>query len=162
VNEEHVTDEPLRLPEQVTLRYRFAAGQYASTFFTTLKEEQRLLARRCPNGHVLLPPRPVCGLCNVETEEWVEVGPRATLGGYTVVHVPFTDPMTGVGRPVPYGFGLIRFDGCDTNVYHLIDETDASKLSIGLPVEPVWRDASERTGSFADIVHFRPLYEEGA
>lgn len=156
------SDEPLRLPEQVTLRYRFAAGSFASHFFTTLKEEGRLLARRCPNGHVLLPPRPVCGLCNVETEEWVEVGPRATLGGYTVVHVPFTDPMTGVGRPVPYGFGLIRFDGCDTNVYHLIDETDAEKLRIGLPVEPVWRDASERTGSFADIVHFRPLYEEDA
>ena len=70
--------------------------------------------------------------------------------------------MTGVGRPVPYGFGLIRFDGCDTNVYHLIDETDAEKLRIGLPVEPVWRDASERTGSFADILHFRPLYEEDA
>ena len=40
------------------------------------------------------------------------------------------------------------------------DETDAEKLRIGLPVEPVWRDASERTGSFADILHFRPLYEE--
>ena len=58
--------------------------------------------------------------------------------------------------------GLIRFDGCDTNVYHLIDETDAEKLRIGLPVEPVWRETSERTGSFADILHFRPLYEEDA
>ena len=27
---------------------------------------------------------------------------------------PFIDPMTGVQRPVPYGFGLIRFDGADT------------------------------------------------
>ena len=157
-----MTDEPLRLKQQVTLEYRFAAGEYASRFFRTLKEEQRFLARRCPNGHVLLPPRPVCGLCNVATADWVEVGPRATLGGYTVVYVPFTDPMTGEGRPVPYGFGLIRFDGCDTSVYHLVDETDPHRLRIGLPVEPVWRDASERKGTFADIRHFRPLYEEGA
>jgi uncharacterized OB-fold protein len=157
-----VNDEPLRLPQQITLAYRFAAGEYATKFFTTLKEEQRFLARRCPNGHVLLPPRPVCGLCNLPTEEWVEVGPRATLGGYTVVYVPFTDPMTGEGRPVPYGFGLIRFDGCDTNVYHLVDETDPLKLRIDLPVEPVWKDESERNGSFADIRFFRPLYEDGA
>jgi len=157
-----VIDEPLRLKQQVTLEYRFAAGEYASRFFRTLKEEQRFLARRCPNGHVLLPPRPVCGLCNVATADWVEVGPRATLGGYTVVYVPFTDPMTGEGRPVPYGFGLIRFDGCDTSVYHLVDETDPHRLRIGLPVEPVWRAPSERKGTFADIRHFRPLYEEGA
>jgi uncharacterized OB-fold protein len=152
-----VSAEPLRLSRQITLRYRFAAGEYASVFFRALKEEERLLATRCPNGHVLLPPRPVCGLCNVPTDDWVEVGPSATLGGYTVVYVPFVDPMTGEGRPVPYGFGLVRFEGADTNIYHLLDETDPAKLRIGLPVEPVWREASERTGSFADIRWFRPL-----
>jgi len=151
-------DEPLRLAQQITLHYRFAAGTFASTFFRALKEEQRLLARACPNGHVLLPPRPVCGLCNLATSEWVEVGPNASLGGFTVVYVPFIDPMTGVGRPVPYGFGLVRFDGADTNIYHLVDETDPAKLRIGLPVEPVWREPEERIGSFADIRWFRPVY----
>lgn len=150
-------DHPLRLPQRVTLRYRFAAGAHAARFFHALKEEQRFLATRCPSGHVLLPPRPVCGLCNVEVADWVEVGPQATLGGFTVVYVPFTDPMTGEQRPVPYGFGLIRFDGCNTNIYHLVDETDPQKLWIGLPVEPVWRPASERTGSLADVRCFRPV-----
>ena len=28
---------------------------------------------------------------------------------------------------MPYGFGLIRFDGADTNIYHLIDETDPAQ-----------------------------------
>ena len=77
------------------------------------------------------------------------------------MYVPFIDPMTGVERPVPYGFGLVRFDGCDTNVYHLIDETDPARLRIGLPVEPVWRDRAERTGSFADIRWFRPVAGDG-
>ena len=156
------SDEPLRIPQQVTLDYRFAGGHHASIFFRALRDEQRIMATRCPNGHVLLPPRPVCGLCNVPTnDDWVEVGPDATLAGYTVVYVPFVDPMTGVQRPVPYGFGLVRFNGCDTNVYHLIDATDPHALRIGLPLTPVWRDESERTGSFADIRWFRPVEEGG-
>jgi uncharacterized OB-fold protein len=148
-------DEPLRLERQITLQYRFAGGFYASKFFTTLREEGRLLATRCPTGHVLLPPRPVCGLCNLPTEEWVEVGPRATLGGYTVVYVPFTDPMTGEGRRVPYGFGLVRFDGADTNIYHLLDETDPERIGVGKRVEAVFKPQEERVGNLADIRHFR-------
>lgn len=157
-----MNDEPLRLSRQVTLAYRFAAGAYATRFFTALREEGRVFATRCPSGHVLLPPRPVCGLCNVPTEEWVEVGPRATLAGYTVVYIPFIDPMTGAERPVPYGFGLVRFDGADTNVYHLVDETDPERLWIGLPLEPVFREPAEREGTLADIRFFRPIREEGA
>ena len=89
------SDEPLRLAQQITLNYRFAGGYHASKFFRTLRGEQKILATKCPNGHVLLPPRPVCGLCNLPTNDnWVEVGPGASLAGYTVVYVPFIDPMT--------------------------------------------------------------------
>ena len=56
-------DEILRIPQQVTLEYRFAAGEYASHFFTTLKNEGRLMARRCPSGHVLLPWDPLESTC---------------------------------------------------------------------------------------------------
>jgi len=90
---------------------------------------------------------------------WIEVGPKATLAGFTVVYVPFIDPMTGKQRPVPYGFGLVRFDGADTNIYHLIDETDPQRLRIGLPLEAVFKAPEERQGSLADIRFFRPVYE---
>jgi hypothetical protein len=152
-----VTDEPLRIEQQVTLGYRFAAGTHATRFFIALREEGRVLATRCARGHVLVPPRPVCGLCNRPTEEWVEVGPGATLAGFTVVYIPFIDPMTGAERPVPYGFGLVRFDGADTNIDHLIDETDPGRLRIGLPLEPVFREPPERQGTLADIRCFRPV-----
>jgi len=153
-------DAPLRLEQQILLDYRFVGGHFASTFFRVLLEEQRILGRRCPQGHVLVPPRPVCGLCNTETDAWIEVGPTGRLAGFTVVYTPFTDPMTGEERPVPYGFGLIQFDGADTSVYHLVDETDPRRLHVGLAVEPVWRDPEERTGSLADIRWFRPAARE--
>lgn len=156
-----MSDEPLRLSRKVILPYRFAAGTYAARFFEALHQD-RVLATRCPNGHVLMPPRQVCGLCNQTMDEWVEVGPRATLAAYTVVYMPFTDPMTGEGRPVPYGFGVVRFDGAHTGVYHLVDETDPQRLRIGLPLEPVFMPRNERQGTLADIRHFKPVHEEGA
>ena len=88
-------------------------------------------------------------------EEWVEVGPGGTLAGCTIVYVPFIDPMTGAQRPVPYGFGLIRFDGADTNIYHLLDETDPAGIGVGRRVEAVFKPREERVGSLADIRHFR-------
>jgi uncharacterized OB-fold protein len=156
-----VTDEPLRLRQRITLRYRFAAGRYASRFFAALREEGRILATLDGAGRALVPPRPVSGLDDEPTVGWAEVGPTATLAGFTVVHVPFIDPMTGEQRPVPYGFGLVRFDGAVTNIYHLVDETDPARLRIGMPLEPVWREPSERVGSLADIVCFRPVQRAG-
>jgi len=150
-----VNDEPLRLTRQITLHYRFAAGRFATPFFRALRQEGRVLATADAEGNVLLPPRPVSGLTNGPTTGWVEVGPTATLSGYTVVHVPFIDPMTGERRPVPYGFGLVRFDGAGTNVYHLIDETDRTRLRVGLALEPVFKPVAERQGNLADIRHFR-------
>jgi uncharacterized OB-fold protein len=150
-----VTDEPLRLKRQVTLGYRFAAGRFGTPFFRALREEGRVLATVDGEGNVLMPPRPVSGLTNAPTQGWVEVGPTATLSGYTVVHVPFIDPMTGERRPVPYGFGLVRFEGAGTNVYHLIDETDPGKLRVGLRLEPVFKPVAERRGNLADIRFFR-------
>jgi len=149
------TDEPLRLERRITLRYRFAAGRFATPFFRALRGEGRVLATLDGDGNALLPPRPVSGLTNAATTGWVEVGPTATLSGYTVVHVPFIDPMTGERRPVPYGFGLVRFDGASTNVYHLIDETDRTRLRVGLALEPVFKPPAERQGNLADIRFFR-------
>jgi uncharacterized OB-fold protein len=148
-------EQAIRLEQQITLQYRFAAGHYATRFFEALRDESKILATRDAAGNVMVPPRPVCGLSSLPMEEWVEVGPGGTLAGCTIVYVPFIDPMTGVQRPVPYGFGLVRFDGADTNIYHLIDETDPARIGVGKRVEPVFKPREERVGSLADIRHFK-------
>jgi uncharacterized protein len=148
-------EHAIRLEQRITLQYRFAAGHHASRFFEALRTEGKILATRDAEGNVMVPPRPVCGLSSLPMEEWVEVGPGGTLAGCTIVYVPFIDPMTGQQRPVPYGFGLIRFDGADTNIYHLLDETDPEKIGVGKRVEAVFKPQEERVGSLADIRHFR-------
>ena len=147
--------QAVRIEQQITLRYRFAAGHYATKFFTALREEGKVFGSRDAEGNVMVPPRPVCGLSGLPMDEWVEVGPDGELAGCTIVYVPFIDPMTGAQRPVPYGFGLVRFRGADTSIYHLIDATDPTQIGVGKRVEAVFKPREERTGSLADIRHFR-------
>ena len=146
--------QAIRIEQQITLRYRFAAGRHATRFFTALRDEGKILATRDAAGNVMVPPRPVCGLSGLPMEEWGEGGPDGVLAGCTIVYVPFIDPMTGVQRPVPYGFGLVRFDGADTSIYHLLDATDPAQIGVGKRVRAVFRPREERIGSLADIRHF--------
>lgn len=149
-------DDVLRLTYESNLEYDYAAGVYATRFMSTLRDEARLLGTKCSScARVLVPPRPVCGICAAPTDEWVEVGPTGTITGFTVVEVPFIDPMTGEQRPVPYGFAFVRLTGADTNIYHFLEENRHDKLVVGMGVEAVFRE--DRAGSMSDIVHFRSL-----
>ena len=150
-------DQAIRIEQQITLRYRFAAGHHATRFFNALRDEGKILATRDAAGNVMVPPRPVCGLSGLPMDEWVEVGPDGVLAGCTIVYVPFIDPMTGVQRPVPYGFGLVRFDGSDTSIYHLLDATEPEQIGVGRRVRAVFKPREERTGTLADIRHFSVL-----
>jgi len=138
--------------------YRYSMGTIPSYFFRMIRDEKKIMGKKCPScGVVYVPPRPVCGPCFTETAEWVEVGPRGTLVAYTVVYFTFLDPMTGARRPVPYGYGIIRLDGTDRRLQHFLWESDPEKLELGMRVEAVFAD--ERKGSLADIIHFRPVEE---
>jgi uncharacterized OB-fold protein len=150
-------EQAIRIEQHITLRYRFAAGVHATRFFEALRDEGRILATRDAAGNVMVPPRPVCGLSGLPMDDWVEVGPDGVLAGCTIVYVPFIDPMTGVQRPVPYGFGLVRFDGADSSIYHLLDATEPAQIGVGRRVQAVFRPREERTGTLADIRHFKVL-----
>lgn len=149
-------DGVLRLEYLANFEYSYAAGRFASRFMEALRDETRLQGTRCESCEkVLVPPRPVCGLCASRTGEWVDVGPGGVITGYTVVEVPFIDPMTGVERPIPYGFAFVRLDGADTNIYHFLEESRHDQITIGMRVAPVFKPADERDGTLTDIIHFR-------
>ena len=154
-------NEALRLEYMANFEYHYAAGVYATRFMTALRDDGKLYGTECPScERVYVPPRPICGVCAVRTtDDWVEVGPKGTLTGFTVVEIPFIDPMTGVKRPVPYGFAFVRLEGSDTNLYHFIDEVRHDKMYVGMPVEAVIKPAGEREGKMSDITHFRTLEE---
>jgi len=147
---------------KTNLPYRYSIGKLAVKFFEELKENKKIMGSKCPKcGKVNFPPRAVCADCMVEMtiDDMVELPPKGTLEGFTVVNYPFTDPNTGGMRPFPYGYGLFKLDGADTYTMHFVNETDVTKMKIGQRVEAVFSE--ERIGDLtADIPYFNIVKEE--
>ena len=140
----------------ITQPFNYAVGLHGSKFFYELKENKKIIGIKCPKcGKVYVPPRRVCGPCFVENKEWVEVGPNGSLETYTILRFAFVDPETGDFKPVPYGYGFIKFDGADTVFQHYVEIEDESKIKVGARVEPIW--ASETKGTIRDIEFFRVI-----
>ncbi|MFP4476307.1 MAG: Zn-ribbon domain-containing OB-fold protein [Desulfatibacillaceae bacterium] len=136
--------------------FNYAVGLHGSKFLAELRDNKRIMGIKCNKcGKVYVPPRRVCGACYAENDEWVEVGPQGELGTFTIVRYAFIDPETGEQKPVPYGYGFIRFDGATTLFQHFVELEDESKIRIGARVEPVF--AEERKGTIRDILYFRIL-----
>ena len=147
---------------KTNLPYRYSIGKLAVKFFEELKENKKIMGSKCSKcGKVNFPPRAVCADCMVEMtiDDMVELSPKGTLVGFTVVNYPFTDPNTGGMRPFPYGYGLFKLDGADTYTMHFVNETDVSKMKIGQRVEAVFSE--ELIGDLtADIPYFNIVKEE--
>jgi uncharacterized OB-fold protein len=143
------------------LHYQYSIGKLAVKYFEELKENKKILGTKCPKcGKVHYPPRAVCADCLVEMniDDMVELPPRGTLMGFTVVNYPFVDPNTGGIRPFPYGYAIFQLDGADTYTMHFLDETDPNKMKVGQRVEAVFKE--KREGKFEDIPYFKIIKEE--
>jgi uncharacterized OB-fold protein len=146
------TGPGLIVPGRISIPFSYAAGQTASRFLIELRDHCRIFGTRCPEcGRVLVPPPKTCPACLVDTDQWVEVGPRGRLGSHAIIHgprayQPAMDPLI---------YGLIRLDGADNNFVHLIRTDRPQDLGAGTEVEAVF--AEDRRGHILDISHFRPV-----
>jgi uncharacterized protein len=137
---------------RVPIRHRYTPGVAGEAFFRGLKERGEFVASRCEScGITYCPARLFCERCFAgPLEPDVLVGPRGTLLSFSVGY-------TGLeGEPLeePIVVGLVRLDGADTVLLHFV--LDADELASGLPVEPVFAPARQRTGSILDLRGFRP------
>src|SRR5438874_245909 len=119
-----MTTEIRTIIEHWDLTYRHSAGVVASEFFRALEEEGRILARRCPScTRALLPPRPFCDRCYVDTEDWIEVGDAGVLETFTIVFAKFA----GLPDP-PYAIAYVRLERADTAILNYVRGLDLDDL----------------------------------
>jgi uncharacterized OB-fold protein len=143
--------EPQVLESRINVPYSWWAGDTASRFFTSLRDEKKLSGTRCDQcGKVFVPPRKTCPRCFIEEMRWVELSGRGTLESYTVAR----RQLAALKKPVPVIFGLIRLDGADTAILHHIGEIDPDAVEIGLRVQAHF--AAKRSGTIEDIEYFKP------
>lgn len=147
---EHV--ERMVLEGKVDLPFSYSAGRTASRFFIELRDKQRIMGKRCSRcKKVIVPAQLFCNECFSETEEWVEVGPEGTLVTFTVVYRKENHHP----KEVPLAYGIIKLDGADTSIVHLLGEVDPAQIEHGMRVQAVFSE--KRRGSILDIECFHPV-----
>jgi uncharacterized protein len=154
-NKKKESGQFLSITRVVDAPYNYNAGYYVSKYLRELMQNKRIIGVKCPQcGKVYVPPRVVCGPCFVELKDFVDVSNKGTISAFSITRFPFTDPNTGEPKKVPFCGAFIKLDGTDTNIMHLLDETDEKKIKAGMRVQAVFNE--ERTGNhFTDIKYFR-------
>jgi uncharacterized protein len=142
-----VADNVLEYPFSRTL------GPVISRFMTGLRDG-RIHGIRAGDGRVLVPPveyDPVTS-DDLTADDVVEVGDAGVVTTWAWVHQPREKHLLDH----PFAFALIRLDGADTAMLHLVDAGDESAMATGMRVKASWRPAAEREGHIHDIRCFVP------
>ncbi len=143
-------EQPMILNDRFDLPVLSTAGKIGSRFLTELRDNQRIMGLKCPECNIVyVPPKSVC-TCYRQLDEWVEVSSEGVLTAATVVNESYSDLYQP--KQAPYGLGIIKLDGADTGLCHFVNETDASKLTVGARVKAIFKD--KRDASILDIDHF--------
>jgi len=141
-------DEPaLTAPFTLEYVYKRSLGPVLGRFFTSLREG-RIEGIRTRGGRVLCPPAEYDPDSGEPLSEFVPVGPAGTVMTYAWVNKP--RPNHPMDRP--FAWALVRLDGADTAMLHIVDAGDESRMAVGLRVRPRFR--KEPAGGIRDIVCF--------
>lgn len=141
------TQETLEFP------YKRSLGPVVGEFLTGLKSA-RIMGIRDTRGRVLVPPLEFDPVTAERLDEFVEVGSEGTITSWSWVREPL--PTHRLQRP--FAFAMIRLDGADSDLLHLVDAGTIERMSTGMRVKARWRP--DRSGHMNDIEAFEPVAEE--
>ena len=144
---------PLRAP--LTIEYPFSrtVGPVQSAFLTGLRE-QIVVGIRRTDGTVMVPPVEYDPDTAEELTDLVEVAPTGTVTTWS------WEPKPDERQPLdhPFAWALIRLDGADTAMLHVVDAGSIDAIRTGSRVAVRWAD--EREGAITDIACF-DLIDDG-
>ena len=126
--------------------YKRSTGPVLGAFFEGLRAG-RILGARTATGRVLCPPLEYDPETGQDIHGLEEVGPAATLMGWTWVD----EPQPEHPCDEPFAFGLVQLDGADTAMVHLV-KVPRELLCTGLRLRAEFRETRE--GSITDIAGF--------
>ena len=137
---------------KLALPYQYFAGKVGSKFVIALRDKKKILGVRCSRcDKVFAPPRQVCERCFEDLSgSWVELSDTGEVTNFTVVryedrHLP---------RKPPFILALVKLDGADTPMPHILEGVDPQGAAVGMRVKAVF--AEETTNTILDIDHFEP------
>jgi uncharacterized OB-fold protein len=146
--------EPMVYNSKINVPYSWWAGDTASKFFISLRDEKKIIATRCTTcNKTFLPPRKSCPACFTENTEWVSTSDEGAVLAFTVARRQFA--AIPADKKLPVIWALVKLDGADTALLHYLDEVKPEDVKIGMRVKAVF--AEERKATIRDISHFKPV-----
>lgn len=142
-------DQLLHADHVVEYPYRRSVGPVLGAFFTGLRDA-KITGVRAADGRVIVPPAEYDPDTGAATGEIVEVADRGVVTSWCWV----ADPLEHHLLDRPFAFALVKLDGADTALLHLVDAYRIEHMATGMRVAATWR--SERVGNISDIVCFAP------
>jgi uncharacterized protein len=142
--------EVLSATHRLEFPYRRSVGPVLGRFLAGLREG-RVEGIRARDGRVLVPPQEYDPVTSEALDEWVPVGP----GGVVVSWAWIAEPLPKQPLARPFAWALIRLDGADTALLHVVDGRAPDRMETGMRVTARWRD--DRVGDVRDIECFVPV-----
>lgn len=143
----------LSAPLVVEFPFTRSLGPVQSAFLTGLRE-RTVLGVRTGDGKVLVPPVEYDPVTAEELRELTEVATTGTVTTWA------WNPAPRRGQPLatPFAWVLVKLDGADTALLHVLDAPGPEAVHTGMRVRIRW--ARQRTGAITDIACFEPYESE--
>ena len=148
-----MTDQaPALLTKSFELGYTYtrSTGPVIGRFLTELREG-RIVGTRTSDGRVLVPAAEYDPVSAEALTEFVPVSDEGVVTTWSWVAEPISHHLLRT----PFAFALIRLDGADVGMLHMVDAGSESAMRTGMRVRARW--AAERRGSITDIACFEPV-----
>ena len=143
--------EVLSAPNVLEYTYTRTTGPVIGRFMTGLRDDKKIEGIRTADGRVIVPPLeydPTTGE-SLRADAMVEVGQSGEVTTWAWV----AKPRPSQPLDQPFAYALIKLDGADTAMLHVVDAPEA-EMRTGMRVTAQWRN--QREGSILDIECFRP------
>lgn len=151
--------EPIKYVDaNLYLPYRYIAGDLRARFFAALKDKRFIGSKCSQTGKVFVAPLVSSPESFAPATELVEVASRGVVTTFCIVNIP----VIGRDLQLPYVAASVALDGADISMFGAVQECKPEDVHMGMRVEAVWKPDGERTGSFDDVLYFRPTGEPDA
>ena len=129
----------LRAPFELAYNYKRSSGPVMSEFFEALGK-QKILGTKSSAGKVFSPAAEFDPETNEPLKEMIEVGPGGVVESFSWIE----DPKHHHLIKEPFAFALIKLDGADTSMLHMVAQCKEADLSIGSRVQANWSEIQEQ------------------
>src|SRR3989440_11408913 len=133
-----MADEVRRAPHVLEYGYTRSVGPVIGRFFPGLRD-QKTEGTRASRGQVIVPPVEYDPQTAESLSDFVEVGQAGVVTTWAWV----TEPRSNNPLQKPFAWALIKLDGADTAMLHLVDAGAESNMKTGMRVRARWRAERE-------------------